>query len=62
VDGSVPIKNGYLLFSETGGFDTPFANPAQGYSTTEVKMILSSFLLSALFIPLRSSRLRGEKR
>ena len=28
------------------GFDTPFANLAQGYSTTEIKMNLSSFLLS----------------
>ena len=49
-------------FPETGGFDTPFATNAQGYSTTEVKMILSSFLLSSLFTPLRSLRLRGEKR
>ena len=47
---------------ETGGFDTSFAKTAQSYSTTEVKMILSSFLLSSLFTPLRSSRLRGEKR
>lgn len=47
-------------FPETGGFDTPFANPAQGYSTTDVNMNLSSFLLSLFF--LRDLRvLCGEK-
>jgi hypothetical protein len=34
-------------FLETGGFDTPFAIPAQGYSTTAVKMNLSFFPLSS---------------
>ena len=47
---------------EKGGFDTPFTTTAQGYSTTEVKMNLSSFLLSSLFTPSRFLRLRGEKR
>ncbi|MBV6400638.1 MAG: hypothetical protein CNIPEHKO_00931 [Anaerolineales bacterium] len=43
-----------------GGFDTPFANPAQDYSTTDVNMNLSSFLLSLFF--LRDLRvLCGEK-
>lgn len=38
-------------FPETGGFDTPFATNAQGYSTTEItKGLEDSFLFPSFFL------------